>query len=862
VIQELGRAPTSLGFRTERLELWVERSGGTFEPTPIVMESAEIRTMANGVPFATIEIGCAADPTLESPPAPIRDWQLWDGTRKLDVLAFFGNGRRIQLRTARSQPSNDWCLFEGFVERIERSWGGRSQPIRGLRLHCLSTIIAADRQRSQYFIGQWRRSRVQEQAAIDAQNGEALTDCRRVTSVPMIFNPDGKPNCHPLPMKFRNRKVWLPCDEGKLRGVLQPQHWTVARMLRYVHWASLQPALPLPDGPGGSGLDIPDESAEGLFEELAWSSYNLAHLPDWSSGRGPGAAGEIGPNLDYLIRDLLEIRTPVAGLMRHEVLLRRPANICIDGMSVLEAYAHICDMAGLLFYVEHDVTTGGEVKTFVRFVIRGNKTGSVQGPPPPGSAGPGETIVERVVSTRNVFLSTASDRTSTAGQSDLTRVKNASCTDGQIVHDLSQIRQEVLVVGGGTEYEMTPPPLTLRPGWKPNEDWDVDPEDEATIVGLIAAAGEPEWQEKYGASRPVYGEHANVGRLWVLNEDGYFAANEPAPGGGTQRSYQREWSDHPWGTAASWEPYKFRTDGRVFELANRGDAGFVPRRRRFLPLYATNKEAGNYLGTIGEISFDAGATWYAMQSVGCETPVLQDRCGIRLDATDLSQVPSETFRENNGLAADTSIYSAYLRGQLRIRVTANIEGDDAVRYVARNQAPAFNYGPNWTELIHRGGELPRALRHVPGQEGTPAARNTLFESDVAQWIAGDNRDGMAEAEALAKRLRKEFITPRVSGRARIPWLWRDGYGPTDGYRIGDEIVGISTGEANTFINFGLGRSIELPGTRIVAINYTYSEGEQSTELQLEDDALTPDAITAMPSVGRQYAAREGPAATV
>jgi len=200
-------------------------------------------------------------------------------------------GRRVQIRTAREHPGDDWVAFEGFVQRLEHGWSGPAKDgSRSLALIAQSTIVAADCEPGQFLFGQWRRSWRGERTLRSGGDpgGGHYNECVRVTGLPCVFNPGGKPNRCAYPLEFDNasdatRRVYVFCDPDDHRA----EPCTLATMFRYVQWAAMQPAPPTDPA---NAYDVEHMSSLAGLSELHWTSYQLKHA-----------------NLNRLIGDLQDV---------------------------------------------------------------------------------------------------------------------------------------------------------------------------------------------------------------------------------------------------------------------------------------------------------------------------------------------------------------------------------------------------------------------------------------------------------------------------------------------------------------------------------------------------------------------------
>lgn len=847
----LGKAPTTLSAPTERLFLFYETWPGSrsFRVAPWFGVKAEWHTGTNdAIPTAEIVLSLGRSPETH-PDFPyaneVRDWQVLDGTNApINVWQLLLGGRRVQIRTARAAVQEDWVAFDGYIDKLELGWSGSGRDhARWAHIYATSTIVAADREKNQFLVGQWRRSR---RAVLGLAGGEDHDDweyrreCICVTALPCIFNPGGQPNCDPDPIELGSEggpRVYIFTDTTNPRAV----HWTVARILRYLQWAGYQPALPT----GSNGLDERRVARLELMNTMQWTSCDLRH-----------------GNLDKLVNPYLtpgaydsNLTTPA----RDRVMRMALTDVAVHAMSVLEAFVYVTDRAGMLCRVETAVApdAGADVLTSLFWSIRGDRSdvnpraaedrghllvggsgGDLGGlvpegeNPSPGSSNP--------VTSRGVYLWVPSDNSDDGSQTPAEIFAAANTTEGSLLADESQTRPGVLLIGAATQFECM---AQLKPGWPPRAEWDVDPDDEDAVANALQALATAEYRERFVRSsmaREHFGSTRNVGRYWAWNEDAAFTAE----------NYQR--AAGPWSAEEDWEPPRFFTDVAYKELTRRGDDGWTIRPRRFLPTRAEARATSQLppvaLGLVVQLSFDGGATWHF-----CSAPVTveAERCALFFDSDDLREI----YDEITGY----DFAQAYIKGVLRVRVIANIEADDCLLEPV-TPSGACPVNRNWWELIDRGKQATRKMRFVGdswewGWTTGPIANSPLCrpntEDDGWHALLPNNDDPADRMGEQARRYQRDLELRRHSGQVTIPWLWRDGEGPRAGYRIGDELLGIQTGDQDTFLDMTGSFLHHWAAPRVIGISYTYSDepDEQSTTLRIENRVYGLEDVVGDPTVG-------------
>ncbi|MEW6249856.1 MAG: hypothetical protein AB1716_04360 [Planctomycetota bacterium] len=811
--------------------------GGVFEAVPWWAGRFTISTRAQTLNTCEIDCSIAPSPAAPATSKPLIDWVMGGGfgedVRAADLLL----SRRVRIMTLRTgHRSRDWLLFEGIIEKCEFAWNGESRHSgRSLKLRCVDLAVVTDRDPSQFLWGQWRRTQFSELKIIEdpSETGALTRQCCRV-GVPLIFNPGGKANCHPRPLIFESdvswngqsytTKVYVPCDVD-MEGALP---WTLAKMLRYVQWAAMQPAPPTASPPRDR-YDVEYTSHQvgvRTLETTQWvprASLRHANLnelveadigADMSLLESPPDNGQADPRLACLLRAL--------------------PDVTVEGMSVFEAFCHLADRAGMLFHTWHLFDDRGVGTTQFQFSVRGH-TRSEYSPSveqqsnqyPDGWAP--NLMYGRNVSpdgrvTREQWLHLASDPEWTTGAGGPERREPATvvqaltesmCTQGAVLLDTSSVRSFVRVQAGAAVFEQT---VDLVPGWISNSDWDVNTGDPNAVNAAIAAVGGEAWLAKYGV-QGVSG-FLKVGRLWVLNEDGAFPASRYARACG------------PWKEPDVWLPYPFWTETpansgkhQVEELRVRRDKGWSCRRRRFLNTAARlfgntneNDNQGASCGVVVEVSSDSGATWY----LGPRCAVQVDRCAIHFTEE------LEGWRFADG----QSFPEAYIRGTLRVRVTASIEGDDAAWGFAREPFQSCDF----TEVLDRRGKFSRLLRYK--------SRNALVASSTGLYARPADVDDTAKMDAAAWRAMWDHADVRASAHVTFPYLlarrektaW-----PT--YDVGDEVLGLKTWNPRSTLRFKKSESSKAGAPRVVAVEHRYASGpraEIATVLQIESSAFGLD----------------------
>lgn len=805
-INELGGPPDTLSHAYEVPIVAIESEPGSGNFTAAPFEGDEF-TVEYGIndhlPTATIQLNLARNPSFDSTDPQLKDWQVTRLPVKDSIFNVALTGRRIQVRTSRGSAQDDWPLFEGFIDRLVIGGSGNSDRMRHATIYATSTAVAADRELSCFLIGQWRRSRSAEleMAKAEEERDPAIANqCVLVTGAPLVFNPGGRGNCDPRPLEFEDGSVvYIPTDPDNPNA----ERYTVARMLRYIQWAGFQGAVP-------EKYDEVFQSSQLGVNDLAdadnWTPFRLRHY-NMTALVGPvlreGALGGEG-----------------GGVYRN-ALLRAIPDVAVNMMSVLEALVYVCDRSAMSVSVFHDMS-GARVVTYLVYSIRGWRVNANpnQDPgdmgglhPGAGGGGPQQGNEASGGTTRGVYLYIPSDKTTSSGETIPQLFARSNVENLSLMFDEAGLRTGVAAVGSCSRYEMT---ADLLPGWEPNADWEFG----SGTTAQLANVNSPDWISKYH-NDPVLGSafanYYRVGRYWVLNEDGAFLPSD----------YVRTFA--PWDTAADWQPYRFRTAGGLADLLLRGDNGFSCRRRRFLPPRAqVAADTDAPVGIQVLISVNGGTSYHVAHGLNVE--ILPTRCGIYFSDVDLSQIRFQGETDD--------FVRAYIKGKLRIRVFADVEGDDACRAMAPPEYGATTHKLRWFEMLDRAKQFNRLLR----------SRST--NDFYAHFASPADDDDTAEADAAAVRHRRELELRRCAGTVTIPWLvrWHPGKSfPWQQYGVADEVLGIQTQLAGTFVDMLGSRTIQRPAPRIIGIQYSYrtaAQPEMTTKLTIEDRIYEPaDRIT-------------------
>lgn len=284
--------------------------------------------------------------------------------------------------------------------------------------------------------------------------------------------------------------------------------------------------------------------------------------------------------------------------------------------------------------------------------------------------------------------------------------------------DVGQIVNQVCILGGFTQVEAT---FELMPAW-------AKAADNTSFGNLVKST--PTWE-----GNPQY---HRIQRDWVLNEAGDYNG--------------------------------IRAGNAAFDLTAVFRAAFgdihpavVARRRRFLPtLTVTRGNTGAGGGENQPIGEHGGVTieWYngfkeAWQVIPQSDPqftvkILTSECGIRFDG----DVPPYLIR------------SRQLTGDARLRVTATIESDTRLSYVAARESTSLAF-----DVAEQVLDMAQSF-HQRAVLRTGASKSNYHDSAYYLALEADGRESM---ETFANMLRQHWDMADVSGSVEIEGLDRGRY---------------------------------------------------------------------------------------
>ncbi|UCD28526.1 MAG: hypothetical protein JSV03_15830 [Planctomycetota bacterium] len=594
--------------------------------------------------------------------------------------------RRIVVMTDETDSSDREILFEGYVPVQSSRWDGRigrEDERYVFEAEHVFERLARDRE-ALIFGRRVRNGEIEDGLSQDPD--DYTHQSVLMTALPCVFNPDGVANRADTPLTVlspdgQSRSVHLFTWEGDRAA----KKWTYATVLRYLVWFYL-----LKEGP--------------VFEGNVFSVT------------GP-VVDRVADQSDPMIK----------------ALLRQPVSFNCEATNLVEALTLLASAAGIHITAETN-NDGGRPETELR----------VWAP----EAGP----LRRLYLVRGGCRTDGEPRYHTANRSTSQILSDNNIYRGHVTWDHRRIVNYPVVIGGVKQYEMT---VSLWPGWVPRDNLDnVDAPDreDAKALALTPAqvealgddAENEDWFQRYHRRGRNFKSDADVGRLWVLNENDYYDGaiyNRNAP-----------FDDY--------RPFDFST---VTDSTVTTPGAWMRRARRLLPTISTSSD-GRPLGVWIEVSFDSGTTWQ-QQSGGVR--ILQDHIGIYFDCENPTEVtPAGVPPE------EQNMWYAIIDQTFRVRVTASIESDErllAVSPLDRSDSPTLQVN---AMIVRR-------------------AKSFLYKSRThttnvlnPQGIGGSvERDDTTLIESLVRQLAHRNQDRRIRVAPTIPWL-------ETGYALGDRIAEI------------------------------------------------------------------------
>lgn len=652
-----------------------------------------------------------------------------DSTDSEDIRRTYHPDRRLVIMTEHADPLQRHMLFEGYVPVQSSRWDGR-----------------ADRESEQYVFeaehvwerfskaqGAWIYGRHMRSGAIEdglASDWLAYRDkSEHYTACPCIFNPDGVCNraiepVHVTDESGGSRLVHIFAPDGVPAAV----PWTFATALRYLAWFYL-------------------------------SRHGLVHEGNIFDATESLVAGMAGPS------DALR-----------DALVREPASLVCEASSLVEALALWGEAAGL-HITAGTINERGYPKTQLR--VWSPRAGALR----------------RLYLVRSGRHEDGTPRYDATGKSAREVLAENNTYRGQVTWDHRKIVNNAVVIGDVKCYELTVP---LWPGWLPVVGLDDVSEPDraaakqaALLPEDIRAMGDQvfshDWYRRYHSAGDLYPLHADVGRLWVLNEDGRCDGahyNRHAP-------------------FDAYAPFDFAS---VLSASRTRCGRWTRRPRPFRPTLSVGVD-GRSLGVWVELSFDGGASWNPARGA---ISVLKDRGGIQFECDNPTQVsPPDTEPQSQNM------WYALVDRTFRVRVTAVIEGDDRLTGA---------YGP-------AGLDAPTAQVHTAvlwrPHQFKLATRDAGWSVLYTTLQGGkDERDDTSAADVLARWMARSQQDRQVRVSPMIPWIETN-------YAIGERIAEIK-GRGLAFATT-VGTEMQYPA--IIERRFVLRDGRYETTLSLSASDL-------------------------
>ncbi len=760
--------------------------GGTEQPVPWAGSAVSVAWRVNELPRAEIDVALAEGFGVDTG-AGVRPLQ--------EVLTNPADGRLrddeiYRVRTDRGLGAPDDVLFDGFIERVAYGVDARGRRAT-LRMVHVADVLRAER-RYQVLGQLWLdRAGIEGLTASPPTHTLSTVAPREVPALECVFNPRGRKNCYKDLLRPESTGA-IECDY--LPVFTWPHKpdanwWNWARVLLYLlgvarlEIAGSPPVARLGELTAHKFVELPAADGKTLTQRIIEAGYHASEPDDPAQ----------------------EPDEPWA-----RALLGRPNGHSIEALDWLTAWRYTLARCGLIWSLEPTDMDG------VRWGLRVEHPDELQA--------------------LEVRLPTPGWKShDKPWEETLARAANVSMLDLQADYDLVN---SLGPSGAEDRREIT---VELVPGWRKNDDWDVNPASGEAVNAALAKLATPEWEDKYtlhglGTNPLADAGLWNVGRLWGLNTHGAW------------NGYGRDWG--PW---IKPQPPTHPGAYKAFDLADvrlarqHGEPPvFVQGESTLRPRALGNCLSGltsrTPLPPIVEVSFDEGAHWRVC-TAGAEASTWDLRVWLGAD-DPRAETQTNPAWPNPGM----SLPEAYIRGKLRLRVTATIGTDTRFGYggftltghtISRRERHRVLQRPQQWAMARRddyeGMPMGNSLLNVEWNQGAPL-----------RPVPGE-RDDYTVAERDMRRLL--HATDRVvwRGAVEIPWLQYVavdvGGAVTDGYRPAAALIGLaceSDGEPVRPELYRLEFRAAVPEGAVGALigevvwNYRQDPPAASTRLHLED----------------------------
>lgn len=423
-------------------------------------------------------------------------------------------------------------------------------------------------------------------------------------------------------------------------------------------------------------------------------------------------------------------------------LLGMPLNFAAEAMNWADAWQHTCARAGIGYRWELQPGDYGEW----RYALR--------------------AMVPQIARLTTAGLPSVYFDTSTKTPAQIHAAANVEACEFTL--DYEAAANSIEAVGATQRFEVT---LELVPGWELDDHWDVDAANAPAIDAALAWAGEPgeenEFAARYARSGSEHYRYALVGRLWGLN---------------TYGAWDMRW--RPWGP---WTIERYA----IFDLHLHGGVGdpdeglvglYAPRPRRFLPCLTGNVPHAP-LPPLLETSADSGASWVQMPG---QFTVSRGDLRVYLADDDLRAVEVPVAG-----ADPLSLVEAYIRGRLRLRITASIEGDYRLRGLAYQVPGGLGRRERHVQLLRSAWDW---RRRDAMYAGNSRFNRALHPDAPDSWA--DARDDRVAMSGEAARVGELLAGVRHRGSVQVPWIVWPRFdaagGPLSGYMPGNQVQALQS----------------------------------------------------------------------
>lgn len=650
--------------------------------------------------------------------------RLDDAFDSAEALRRYHPDRRVIVTSDAADPSTRQILFEGYPPVQWSRWDGRIGREEERFVFTAEHVFERlSRLASSMVYGRRVRNAAIADGLISQPDSYAGRSVR-MTALTCVFNPDGVGNRAATPLAVR-----LPSGDPRCVDIFTwdddraGRQWTYASVLRYLVWFHRPHEGPVHEGNLFVATDTGTDEPAGVSDAL------------------------------------------------RSALSREPVSLDCEGMSLADALSAVSKSAGIHVTTETE-NHGGRPWTKLRV------WSADEGP------------LRQLYLARGGRFDDGTPRYDSSNRSVRELLAANNTYRGQITWDHRQIVNSPIVIGGVKQHEMT---LPLMPGWLPRASLDNVPVPErveamalaltpAQVASLGGDAENHAWFRQYHRNGSEFLANSDIGRLWVLNEDGRFD--------GARYNRAEPFDDY--------QPFDFAS---VADETVTAPGAWMRRRRRLLDAISQSPDSVS-LGVWVEISFDHGVTW---QPHADRVRVLADRVGVYFECAN----PTEVTPTGTDPAVQNMWY-AMINQSFRVRVTGMIESDE--RLIARPEPERL--------------ASPTLERHAVvvlrpdafGLVSRDHTVNVLASATPTPTAARDDREAIGKwAASLAKANQGR----RVQAVPRIPWI-------ETGYRIGDRITEIRG--RHLLMATTLAPDRHYPA--VIGRRFVLAEGRYETELAL------------------------------